>query len=47
MQSLSGREGPHHVRQQEVVVKQEDGNHSKVSSQGRPLAEKQVIGNIF
>ena len=47
MQSLTGRENLHHLCRQEEVSEQKDGNHAEVSSQGRPLAEKQVIGNFF
>ena len=47
MQSLSGRENLHNVCRQEGVSEQEDRNHAEVSAQGRPLAEKQIIGNFF
>ena len=47
MQSLPGRENLHNVCEQERVSEQEDRNHAEVSSQRRPLAEKQAIGNFF
>ena len=47
MQSLTGRENLHHLCRQKEVSEQKDGNHAEVSSQGRPLAQKQVKLAIF
>ena len=47
VQSLSRREDFHHVCRQEEVPEQANRNNAEVSSQGRSLAEEQVIWQFF